>query len=168
MFYHAIGNKISVNKFDRNASRAIIIKNDHILILKSDNDEVKLPGGGLDKGETFIEALIREVREETGYEIHKFYEFGIIDTFTKRKENQDKIFSMRSKYFLVEVNDVPSITNFQGYEIDEHFQTAWMKLDELIRINEIAVRNNKNNNIAERELVAFKEIKKYQTSIIIT
>ncbi|VEU80572.1 NUDIX hydrolase [Haploplasma axanthum] len=159
MFHYTIGEKIDVFEFDRKASRAVIIKDNKVLVLKSDNHEVKLPGGGVDNDETFIDALIREVKEETGYDVLSFSEFGVVDLFANSKTNNEKQFSMRSKYFLVEVNKQPSKTNFQGYEIEENFQPIWIELEETIDINERALNNNRNNDIAERELIVFKEIK---------
>ena len=49
----------------RPAAYAIIIKDKKILLLKQTNG-YDLPGGGLDLGETPEEAVIREVKEETG------------------------------------------------------------------------------------------------------
>ncbi|MFB7663967.1 NUDIX domain-containing protein [Kitasatospora sp. NPDC056138] len=40
-----------------------------LLIHKTDNDLWALPGGGHDIGESVAETVVREVREETGYEV---------------------------------------------------------------------------------------------------
>lgn len=45
--------------------------------LKNDHSDFNLPGGKVEKGETFKEAGIREVKEETGldvYNLHKLHE----------------------------------------------------------------------------------------------
>lgn len=46
---------------------ALIIENDSILMVEYDDNGVhfNLPGGGLEPGETLVDGVIREVREET-------------------------------------------------------------------------------------------------------
>jgi ADP-ribose pyrophosphatase YjhB (NUDIX family) len=39
------------------------------MIRRSDNDRWAIPGGGQDIGETVVQAVVREVREETGIDI---------------------------------------------------------------------------------------------------
>lgn len=56
----------------RNAARTAILAPDGaVFLLRSDNDEVgvhwTMPGGGLEPGETPLEAAHRELREETGW-----------------------------------------------------------------------------------------------------
>jgi len=56
----------------RNSAKAIIIKDDSILLtVNRDNDGVfyLLPGGGQSHGESLREALVRECQEETGLNV---------------------------------------------------------------------------------------------------
>lgn len=51
---------------------AIIIKDGLILLIhrfRNGNEFYVLPGGGVEKGETIEEAVIREVKEETNFEV---------------------------------------------------------------------------------------------------
>ena len=50
-----------------------------LLIHKTDNDLWALPGGGHDIGESIADTVVREVREETGYEVQVT---GIVGTYT--------------------------------------------------------------------------------------
>jgi ADP-ribose pyrophosphatase YjhB (NUDIX family) len=56
----------------RRASRAIIVKDDQLLVTKRNKfgqEYYILVGGGLDMGETELQALYRELQEESGVEI---------------------------------------------------------------------------------------------------
>jgi ADP-ribose pyrophosphatase YjhB (NUDIX family) len=50
-----------------------------LLIHKTDNDLWALPGGGHDPGESIRDTVVREVREETGYDVDVT---GIVGTYT--------------------------------------------------------------------------------------
>jgi len=51
----------------RVASKAIIIRNNKILLVKEKEGFYGLPGGGVDYGQTPCESLIREIDEEIGF-----------------------------------------------------------------------------------------------------
>ena len=57
---------------DRIGAYAIITRGDHILLTeetRASGVEIQLPGGGVDPGESPIQALHREIVEETGWRI---------------------------------------------------------------------------------------------------
>lgn len=50
----------------------VVVENDRILLLNQDTDSGRsfsLPGGKLEEGETLAEALVREMKEETGLDV---------------------------------------------------------------------------------------------------
>jgi len=53
-----------------------------LLIHKTDNNLWALPGGGHDIGETIADTVVREVREETGYDVEVT---GLVGTYTNPK-----------------------------------------------------------------------------------
>lgn len=64
----------------RKAARAIIFRNDALLVMKRNKFGYKkyvLIGGGVSHGESVEQALVREVREETGLEISKYKLVGV-------------------------------------------------------------------------------------------
>ncbi|MEM9059451.1 MAG: NUDIX domain-containing protein [Pseudomonadota bacterium] len=54
---------------DRPGVYGIIAGGDGMLLLVNQEGELQLPGGGIDPGENPLQALHREVREETGWRI---------------------------------------------------------------------------------------------------
>jgi 8-oxo-dGTP diphosphatase len=53
---------------DRRGAYGVLLLGDEVLLARQ-NDDLLLPGGGIDAGETPTRALHREVREETGWRI---------------------------------------------------------------------------------------------------
>ncbi len=77
--------------------------------------QYELPGGGVDAGETIIDAAIREVKEETGLTVSKVLTvFDGFDYTTDRKPH------VRQVNFLVEVEDGEIVLN-----PDEHDEFQW-------------------------------------------
>jgi ADP-ribose pyrophosphatase YjhB (NUDIX family) len=58
---------------------AVVEDDEHriLLIHKTDNDLWALPGGGHDVGESISETVVREVKEETGYDVEVVCIVGI-------------------------------------------------------------------------------------------
>ncbi|HIP33973.1 MAG TPA: NUDIX domain-containing protein [Bacteroidia bacterium] len=69
----------------RNTVRAVIFDNENNIALMnvSKDNFHKLPGGGIDEGETKIEALKRECLEEAGVDIEIISELGLISEIKK-------------------------------------------------------------------------------------
>lgn len=66
----------------------IIIDRDNILLTHQDlpDDEIQLPGGGIDPGEGAVQALHRECREETGWKVSIERRLGAYQRFTYMSE----------------------------------------------------------------------------------
>ncbi len=93
---------------------------------------VKFPGGGLEFGESLIDCLKREFKEETGQAIEIIQHFYTTDFFQESAFNKkDQIISV---YYLVKsegsFKTSTSVFNFEN--TNEHFQSLrWLGLDEL-------------------------------------
>ena len=67
--------------FERRAARAVLRNaSGQVAVMHFRvNGSYKLPGGGIDSGEETLDALHREVREETGYTITNIREVGLVE-----------------------------------------------------------------------------------------
>lgn len=72
----------------RTGAYAILPHGDGLLLTRQDapEPEVQLPGGGVDPGESPVQALIREVYEETGWRITRARRLGAYRRFTYMPE----------------------------------------------------------------------------------
>ncbi len=74
-----------------NAAGGIIVKDNKILLQKrSDNNAWGLPGGMLEVNETYLEAAIREIKEETGLIVKPVNYLGIYHNHNMIYPNKDE------------------------------------------------------------------------------
>jgi ADP-ribose pyrophosphatase YjhB (NUDIX family) len=132
---------------DRNAVRAIIIKENKILlVLLEKTNEYKFPGGGVEKNETFEDALRREVLEETGCNVIKIIEkAGIMTEYSFAKEGNDKIFKMVSEYYIVNIDDKQFEQKLDNYEKELLFKPCWTKIEEAYNVNKKIIEDKRSS-----------------------
>ena len=86
----------------REAVRAVIMDNNKILLIYSEkNGDYKLPGGGVEEGETYEEALIREVEEEAGVRVSINKELFRVMEYDEGQFDDCDLFKMLSIYYEV-------------------------------------------------------------------
>ncbi|MBU1142039.1 MAG: NUDIX domain-containing protein [Firmicutes bacterium] len=148
--------------FHRKAVRAIIIKDGKLAMIRSEKfGEYKFPGGGTEDGESDIDTLIRETREESGLNIIKesVEPYGMMMEKRKSVFDPEFIFQMESYYYLCEVTEELSETNLDDYEVEYGYKLHYISIDEAIRNNENAFVHKETATWIERELCVLKDIK---------
>lgn len=148
--------------FYRKAVRAIIIKDNKLALIRSDKfGEYKFPGGGAEDGESDIDTLIRETREESGLNIIKesVKPYGMMMEKRKSVFEPEYIFQMESYYYLCDVSDQLSETNLDQYEVEYGYKLQFISLDEAIVNNQNALVHQETATWIERELCVLKDIK---------
>ena len=148
----------------REAVRGIIIKDNRILMVHSKNKDYKFPGGGMKKGEGQIEALKREVEEETGYVCNKVMDqIGIVTEKSNDRYVNNRIFKMISYYYIAEVDSIVKSQRLDPYEAKLEFKPEWVDLEEAIKNNEeiIAANTQPIANWIFRETYVLKKIRNY-------
>ena len=117
--------------FLREAVRAIIFRGDQIAMAYSEVEHYyKFPGGGIEPGESHLEALLREVREETGLRIRPetVREYGVVREKRKSTIEPEKIFEQRSCYYTAEVEAAAGAQNLDDYEAELGYHLVWTDL----------------------------------------
>lgn len=140
----------------RRAARAVLFndKNEVAYQFVSKNNYHKLPGGGIEKGESIEDALRREVREEVGSEIKDIKSLGVIIEYRSRWE------TLQISYcFIARTDGEIGEPNFDKFEIEEGLESHWGKLEDLIKL----IRNDKPEDymgkfIQLRDLTFLKEV----------
>lgn len=145
----------------REAVRAIIIKDKKILMVHSKNKDYKFPGGGIKKGEGRIEALKREIEEETGYVAKAVgKQIGIVTEKSKDKYVHNRIFKMISYYYIAEITGEVREQKLDAYEAKLQFTPVWIDVKEAIDNNKriIESEDEVKANWIERETYVLEEI----------
>ena len=135
----------------REAVRAVIVRGNKILMVHSTNRDYKFPGGGIKKGENRIDALKREVKEETGYDL-KFTFLGVQENFL-RKDNKDimqyvflyeSIYDGNTSSFVNKDNDSQMFTFIDINKLDEYNIVPHSNVD-IIKNHKVHTVEKENN-----------------------
>ena len=146
----------------REAVRGVNIKDRTLLMIYSSKDgDYKFPGGGVDAGETYETALVREIREECGATVLSFNaELGKVIEFDVPiiEENYD-VFKMVSFYYICEVNPNFGEQSLDQYEKDLGFEPIWVDISKAISTNQMLIDSNNFPRWTPRETFVLKYVK---------
>lgn len=126
--------------FRRPSVRGIIIKNGKIAMIHSlKYDYYKFPGGGIEQDESQQDALIREVREESGLVVipASVRPFGHVRRIEKGISVD--IFMQDNYYYLCDAEEAPATQSLDDYEAEERFTLEIVSPTHAIRTNETAL-----------------------------
>ncbi len=152
---------LSADSFTRKATRAIVLKGDNILLLYTKRyHDYSLPGGGIDEGETNVDGLIRELKEETGaHNVQNIIEFGLYEEFRPWYKPGFDIIHMESYCYVCTIDDELLAPELESHEISNGMHPIWMNIHEAISHNEETIaKSNKKGLSIERETFLLKKI----------
>ncbi|MFN7253394.1 MAG: NUDIX domain-containing protein [Anaerobacillus sp.] len=146
----------------REAVRAVIIQGDKILLVQSNFGDYKFPGGGVEKNENHLEALTREVTEETGYRhVIVGEKVGIVTERMIDEYDKSAVFEMTSHYYLCElVNKEKGSQQLDEYELEQEFTPHWVEFADAITKNKEVIRYSKQRRWIHRENFVLEELVK--------
>ncbi len=130
----------SIEVVYRPSARGIVIRDGKVAMIHSKKyDYYKFPGGGIEEGESPVQAMIREVKEESGLTVipESIREFGNVHRRSKTKLGG--LFVQDNYYFVCSCKEKIGETNLDDYESEEGFTLEFVR-------PEAAIEKNRNGD----------------------
>lgn len=152
----------SLKVLQRVAVRGIIFIDGKLLLVETEFGELKLPGGGKEIGESDITTLIREVKEETGYQVieSSIREFGEIEE-KRLSTHESMIWNQFSRLYFCDVSLNPSECEYTENEKTYGFHQVLYSLDDAIAKNQALIDKEGEHGWNQREYNTLRLIKQY-------
>ena len=138
----------------RNSARSIIIRNGKAAMIHSTKyDYYKFPGGGIERGEDPVQAMIRETREEAGLTVipESVREYGCVHRIQKSVSDPAEVFIQDNFYYLCDAEDTVASQELDDYESRESYTLEFTDPHTAIRKNLADIRSPYNNTMFIRE-----------------
>lgn len=126
----------------RPSAYGVVIKDDHLL-LNGFHEGWLLPGGGVEKGETLEETLIREIQEETGLTVKMERLLNVEEGFTILSKVANPYFHTLKFHYLC--TDPEGDITADGF--DSAFEKKYMRIAEwvsLAKVGDLNIYNASN------------------------
>ena len=143
----------SIEVICRPSARGVIIKDGKVAMIHSAlYDYYKFPGGGIEEGETPIQAMIREVKEESGLTVipESIRELGNIRR--RSKTQRGGLFAQDYFYFVCSCEENAGETNLDDYESEEGFTLEFVNPNDAIKKNQNCNYEHKMPLMLKREI----------------
>lgn len=147
----------------RKAARAVILDHEGMVGLMhlKKRGIYKLPGGGVDRGETIMQALVREVKEEVGVEFGEIKELGITLESRYYEGDDHGLFQMTYAY-LVKLSGEKGAAELTEEELSEGAAAIWLPKEEALKVVlNYPFPDYESHFIKQRELRILQEAAKY-------
>lgn len=127
----------TVGVYEKYSVRGIIMRDGKLAMQCSRDGEYKIPGGGMESGEDCIQALIREVREETGLYVLEDAIVALGEIVEMRRDIFDatKKYVCHSLFYYCRVGDRQDKLQLTPSEIAKGYELKWATPQEIYRRN---------------------------------
>ena len=143
------------HSFSRDSARSIVIRDGRIAMIHSQKyDYYKFPGGGIEKGEDPVGAMIRETREETGLIVipETVREYGYVHRIQKSDYDSTECFVQDNYYYFCDALEDLTSQNLDDYEAEEAYELVFVEPASAIRANRSVKDSPYNPMMFEREV----------------
>lgn len=142
--------------------RGIIFVDDKLLMVEDSFGEAKLPGGGMEPGEDDCQALIREVKEETGYDVipESIKPFGEIEE-KRLSIHEPMIWHQMNRLYFCEVHPEQGQCGYSENEKKYGFHPVLLTIEEALAKNEEMFEKEGRKPWNQREYKTLMSIKEY-------
>lgn len=149
----------------RTTARAIIIneKKEILMLYSQMFNDYTFPGGGVGDDEDLIDALKREVLEETGIVLKNIKHYGYIEEIRYGISGSDNVYDQTSHYYLAEVESQRE-PNLIFREKIQGLKAVYVEPTVVLEHNK-KVRLDKNHQIKGLKTVLIRENKVIQSLI---
>lgn len=146
----------------RIAVRGIIFLDGKLLMIENSFKEAKLPGGGIDEGEDDYKALVREVKEETGYDVipESIVPFGEIEE-KRLSVHEPMIWHQISRLYFCDVYPEQGVCEYTENEKKYGFRQVLYTLEEALEKNKAMLEREGKQAWNQREYKTLLLIKDY-------
>ena len=141
--------------FIRNSARSIIIRDKKLAMVHSMKyDYYKFPGGGIECGESPVDAMIRETREEAGLLVkpNTVEEYGYVHRIQKSAKDDSECFVQDNFYYICQAEHEAVDQSLDNYESKENYVLEYVDPEVVIEKNSNVNNSPYDKMMFEREV----------------
>jgi 8-oxo-dGTP pyrophosphatase MutT (NUDIX family) len=130
-----------MREIKRNIVSGMIVSKDNKILIGSGrdgsvyNDCWLIPGGGIDEGETKLQTLVREIKEEAGIDVSDYEPELVENAATGKSEKTLRDTGERvlvhMKFFTYRINIPKLAENIKTQAGDDLIELSWVPIDKL-------------------------------------
>ncbi|MDD2391664.1 MAG: NUDIX hydrolase [Bacilli bacterium] len=144
--------------------KMLLVNSNNEVLLGFCHNTYQFPGGHQEEGETLIECVIREVKEETGIELtlREIEPFFVIRHYSKNYHGLGENRCSEIYYFEIKTDEKYDLSHAEYTENEKEgqFELKYINLEKVEEVlNESITWNEKNAVIVPEMITVFKEYK---------
>ncbi len=127
----------TIDIYEKYSVRGIIMRDGKLAMQCSRDGEYKIPGGGMEPGEDYLQALVREVHEETGLHViaSEVCEIGEVVEVRRDIFDATKKYICHSLFYDCKVGEEQDELQLTKSELAKGYELRWAAPEEIYNRN---------------------------------